>query len=622
MAIRPTNILPEHAAPWVGERTEAEQKPEELKAVKLVEDLFKRAKRARTPHDQDWLDFWKMFVGKQWTQKRPSYRHSEVLNFIFSEIQTVIPILTDNRPNIETLPEDPSDYAFSEIMTHILRSKWDTNNWSYTLAECILDSCIYGTAIGQVPFVQEKLDGLGDFDFKSVDPIYFFPDPSAVDINDDECDYVILARPIDIGKLKRLYPDKAHLIKSDIGEMYLSKNFRDQLEEVTVKSPVDNKVLSLNDRSPEAELEQERVLLVACWMKSEEMVEQKLTMKDEQGAEKEAFQEIKKYPNGRYLLVANHILLKDDAIPHVDGKFEFAKLVDHIMPHQFWGMGEVKQLQSPQVAVNKIFSYILDVLMLMGNPIWLVDSNSGVDTDNIFNIPGAIIEKNPGTHVSRVEGVQLQPYIVQTLELLMNRIMDKISGVHDVSRGVSPSSASSGTAIDLLQEAAQTKLRAKSRNIEFFLKKIGDLMVSRILQYYTVPRIIRITNDDRAAKYFKFFVKEDTDETGQVQKIASVEEFQLNQQTSAYEPMGIKEYQIKSGLDVRVSTGSTLPFAKAQRAAMAERFFDKGIIGPEELLEAVEYPGKEKILENLKMRQSQMPPAQEQPGAVETPPAA
>ena len=59
---------------------------------------------------------------------------------------------------------------------------------------------------------------------------------------------------------------------------------------------------------------------------------------------------------------------------------------------------------------------------------------------------------------------------------------------------------------------------------------------------------------------------------------------------------------IKGNLDVRVTMGSSLPFAKQAKATNALQLFDRGVIDEEELLGTMEWPNKEKVLERLEER--------------------
>jgi hypothetical protein len=195
---------------------------------------------------------------------------------------------------------------------------------------------------------------------------------------------------------------------------------------------------------------------------------------------------------------------------------------------------------------------------------------------------------------------------MQAFEYTAERIWQKLASTNETSRGVAPYANASGLAIEQLQEAAQTKIRGKSRFVEMYLKDIGKLMVSRMLQFYTIPRVIRLTNNEGAQQYFKFHVTDQVDEAGEVQKVANYQEYVLDEM-GQYQPGPIKEIPIKSSLDVRISTGSQLPFAKAQKAALAEKLFDKKIIDAEEYLTQIDFPNREKILSRMRQMQQMQP---------------
>lgn len=579
------------------------------KVVRMVERMFRQAKKAREKRSTDWVSNYKFVWGKQWEQARPSYRHSEVLNFTHAAIQTIIPILTDTRPNIQTIPEEPSDYEFSELLNQILVSKWDRDMYSRIVSEAIVDASIYGTAISEQGFDPDRLLGLGDITFKTKDPAYCYPDPNAEDINDGIGKYFILAEPTDVSIVKRKYPKMAHLIKSDLSDIESAKTSKLDMDDYRIRSATDNLTLVQGDRSNDEE-KSDQVLLITCYMHDDESEEQEIERQDEFGKTKKAFQQVKKYPNGRKIVMANGSLLEDGDNPYTDGKFPYARFVDYIRPREFWGQGEVEALKGPQMVINKLLSYVMDTIVIMGNPIWVVSTDSGVDTNNLFNVPGSVVEKNPSGEVRREAGVGMPPHILALFDRVTD-LFDKISGIYEVSQGVAPSANSSGLAIERLQEAAQTKLRLKNRNMEQWLTQVGQQLVSRILQFYTVPRVIRLTENQGAEKYFRFHVQESMDESGLVQRTAAVTP--ITQDPSGQFIEGeISQYEIRGNLDVKITTGTSLPFAKAQKTARARELLELGIMDEEDYLTAIEWPNKERILEKLRRRKDAAAAAEQQ----------
>ena len=579
------------------------QSADERKTVKMVEGFFRRAKRWRSNVDRHWVENYKFFVGKQWRDKRPSYRHAEVLNLIHSTIQTIVPILTDSRPNIEALPENPSDFDFAKILTQLLTASWERNTWGQVVVEAIIDSAIYGSAISEQIWNPDLHNGLGDFEFQTVDPFYFYPSPGSTDINAEDNKYCITAIPEDINEIKRKYPKNAHLLNGDLSDIDIAKTHKQDMDDVRLRSPADNLTLVQGDRAQDMEMP-DQILVITCWVKDETLMEEEIQQKQADGTLKKGFRTKKKYPNGRKIKIANGQVLEDIENPYLDGKFPFAKLDDHVMPREFWGRGEVEQLKGPQEVLNKLMSYALDVLSLMGNPIWKNPTASGVYSDSLINSPGLVVDYIEGFEPKREMGVDVQSSLFSTFDR-MRDVFDQISGINEVTQGAAPRNAS-GVAIDSLQEAAQTKLRLKGRNIEAWLTKSGQQQSSRILQFYSIPRIVRITEDQNAAKFFKFAVDEVEDESGEVQRVVTVQPFEevSDLGASQLQEGQVQQFEIKGNIDIKITTGSSLPFAKAKREARAKELYQLGIYDAEDLLTDLEHNRKDLILEKFNRRKA------------------
>jgi hypothetical protein len=624
-----------------------EPTPEEKKAIKLVERLFEKAKRHRALYDDKWLEYYRMFRGKQWSSQRPSFRHSEVVNLIFRTIQSSVPIQVDARPKFEFLPQEPADMPLSEILNQVAESDWTKGNWGEQLLEVVYDSNFYGTGLSKM--VVKEIRGKLKTIYESIDPLYCYPDPDARDCN-KECGFFVYAYPTDVKKIKGDYPDKKKFIKPDVID--LMKGSKSDIGQVKFRSPVDNKVVMETTNNVDL-ADKDKALLITCWISPEYLVDdydekEVKTIDPETGEEKSEFQQLAKYPNGRKIVICNGVLLEDRDNGYDDAEIPYQRYPNYILPREFWGMSEVEQLEGPQKVFNKMVSFALDVMTLMGNPIWKVHSSTGIDTENLVNRPGLIVEWDGEKEPTREEGTQLQPYVLQMIDR-MAEWFDSVAGTQDVSRGVQPSGVTAASAISSLQEAAQTRIRQKSRNLDFYLQSLGQQWLSRVFQFRTAPEIYRITGQDNVQQYFRMHVEhydkmemktqpvldpmgqpvldemgqpmtqEVQVPTGETGKKMHVQPYEA---TGQYDPMKAKQYEIMGKFDVKVSTGSSLPFAKSEKEQKLLNYFDRGIIDAEEVLKGSDYPNWQAVLQRVQQAQMQAAQAEAmQQGAGQPPPA-
>ncbi len=574
---------------------------EEEKAIKLVEHLYAKAKGARAAYDDKWLDYYRMFRGRQWKEKRPSYRHSEVVNLIFMAIQGVVPILTDSRPKPEFIPTEPGDLELAQILNDVFDSDWNDGNWLFKLAEIIYEAHFYGVGFGSLKYDPDASLGVGRIVFESEDTFCAYPDPHARNVN-EKANYFEWAEPTPVDRLKRENPHVAKYLKPDL--MDLSKYDRQNFQEtVRLRGAGDSRTLTEGPTGLNLESKDE-ALKIDLYIHDSEYCEEEIKQVNKEGLEERQYVQKLKYPNGRHLSIANGVLLKDEPLEYEDKKFPYLRLVNYILPHEFWGVSEVEQLESPQKTFNKLISFALDCLTLMGNPIWVVDSTSGVDTDNLFNRPGMVLEKEPGTEVRREEGTQLQPYVLELIHMY-KAWFDDVHGSTQASRGVKPEGVTAAAAIEALQESSQTRLRQKSRNIDAFLQEMGKMYVSRVFQFYNAPRVFRVTGQDNVMKYFKFHVDNEPvvdpatgQPTGETQKVAKIRTFNQGADGQQYESEE-RAFQVHGEFDVRITSGSGLPFEKNRIESQSMNLFDRGIIDGEEVLKNIKYTNAEAVLKRM-----------------------
>ncbi len=607
----------------------------EKRAIALAEKVFAKNRKHRAQYDYKWMDFYNMFRGKQWKDQRPSYRHSEVINLIFRSLQSSVPLQMDTRPKFEFLPQEPSDYEFSQLMNQLADADWTKNNWGESLLEVVWDSNIYGTGLSSL-LAKEHM-GRMKLVYASSDPFHNFPDPEAKDVNksavtmgfSDKAATYCHAEPMDIRQIKKKYPKVKDYIKPDLQD--LAANSRTASSPVRMRSAVDNKLVLEGTPSLDT-AEKDRALLITVYLSPEYCEDdfdetQQSTVDPETGKPgPPEFIQKARYPGGRKIVTCNGVLCEDNDAGYDDREFPFQRYQNYTLPREFWGMSEVEQLEGPQKTFNKLVSFVLDVLTLMGNPVWIVPTASGIDTENMVNRPGAILEPDggPESYPQRIEGVQLQPYVMQMIDK-MAELFDSVSGSQDITRGAQPSGVTAASAIADLQEAAQTRIRQKSRNLDFYLQSFGQQYASRVLQFYTIPQVFRLTNSQGATKYFKFHVEPYNDEQGQGMYRVHYQPYGTDEQgnhAAGIDPTQAISFETRGELDVKVNTGSNLPFAKGELTQEMYDLFDRKIIDNEEVLKRLDYPNYEAVLQRMQMAAQQAAQAQAAAGPPPKGPAA
>jgi len=477
---------------------------------------------------------------------------------------------------------------------------------SLTMVDFITDAMILSGGIGKVIWDKDLQDGLGDTKVEQIDPRDIYVNPGARDFSKAKgCRWVIQKSRRSVGELKRKFPKQAKNIRAD--------SFRDEDKEksktysgdIVLQSPVD--VKPTVEQSPMQVTDDTVVDIMECWMFDDTVKEIELTT---DGEVQKAFKKV--YPKGKLvtLLPKQNLELQCVENPYEDGELPYIRLVDTQKPRRFWGEGETEPLIEIQKAINKTANLIIDYMNFTGNPTWMVHKASGVKTNRLTNQMGLVISWLGEAHMKPVRDIppHLPAYYFEFYQALI-RFSESITGQQEVSQGRRPQGITAAEALETLQEAAQTRMRQKERNLEAFLQRMGMLIVSRTLQFVREPRMVKITGDSQWPEYFEFTLQDvEEDENGDKKLQMTSTPYDFNEETEEYTEGKTTQTEPSKGLfDIEVTAGTSLPFQKAQRGNLALKLFDSQVIDDEELLGTLEWPNKEKVMQrnDEKIKQQQ-----------------
>lgn len=574
--------------------------------LSLVRKCFESAKNARKEFDQDWDKYKDFYNGKQWDTKRASYKASPNMNIVRSVVQTELPILTDTDPQFTVSPMEPMDYQFSEVVNKLVDVWWQRRQMRNTLIDSIWDALVVSTGILKTTW-NEDIEGVGDVLTKRVDPKNIYVPDGALDF-DKECGYVIEEIWMPTNELRMKFPEYAKKLSGTAGSTETDKALQTRTYSgaITLQSPTDRDVGVGFDKESGGISQYKKTRIWECWLDDDTLVEYSY---DDNGEQKQG--QKKKYPRGRLITVAPDakLVLQDVENPYIDGRKPYVRVALTTVPGQFWAEGDVGPLLEAQKLLNKTSATIVNWMNVMSNNVWLLDSNSGVSPNQITNQVGLVLVKNPNSTVTRLDAPNCPSDLFEFYNLLMS-LIDQQSGIHDVTQGRKPTGITAAEAINQLQEAAQTRIRIKERMLQTSLVQLGYQVVSRMLQYYTLPRVVKVSGQQEWPEFFEFFTNQD--EEGNF--VANTRKYLFQPEDKEYVPAGdwSQTQPSRGEFDITVQAGTALPFAKSQRSSLAFRLFEGQAIDQEALLKAVEFPDYEEIM--TRMTQAQPPAAP--PGAA------
>lgn len=207
------------------------------------------------------------------------------------------------------------------------------------------------------------------------------------------------------------------------------------------------------------------------------------------------------YPTGKRCVWAGDQILHEDDQPFDPMPYTMFSCIR--VPNRFWPSSIVTSLRGPQVHLNKIRSQIAMNAQRIGNPALMKSRQANV---YYTGAPGEEILYDSTVPDAKPEYL-LPPEVATYVREEIQRIeesMQEISGLHDVSNATVPSGVTAASAINLLQEADDTRIGPEIQDMETTLAKAGSKILKLRAAYNSDERIIRIAGEDGDWDIFSF----------------------------------------------------------------------------------------------------------------------
>lgn len=278
-----------------------------------------------------------------------------------------------------------------------------------------------------------------------------------------------------------------------------------------------------------------------------------------------------RFPNGGvYTVLGDELIQAHDGWPFAHGEYPFIKL-DHIPTGKYYNDSVITDLVPLQKEYNRTRSQIIENKNRMSRQQLLAVAGS-IDPSKVTNEPGQIITYKAGYPAPTPLQLQATPtYVIEELNRCLAD-MDDISGQHEVTKGRVPPGVTAATAISYLQEQDDSKLSHTVDSIEDGIEKLGRQILSHVVSFWDIQRIIRVVGDD-----------------------------------GTFDSITLKGSDLRGNTDLKVESGSALPTSKAAKQAFIMDLMKMGFIPPDKGLEVLEIGGINKLYDELQIdiRQAQ-----------------
>jgi len=499
------------------------------RVVHLQRLLDDARKYRKSKYDKIWDETNKWFLGEQQLRSggdtpgggnmNDSFRSDWVTNFMFALIMTEVPILANRSPEVSLTPIDPKFEAHAGLLNELIPRVYNINDYVIRQTEMVTNGLLYGRGYFKPTWNGRMRAGLGDIKIEVPDSKSIFKDKMWC----RDSNWVFDVKQIDKLTLYQMYPAKAKRAMIDRAFLKASGETREdgpgggntgevgfhagETETGTTSEAYVWDVASNRDR------DKGTVDLVEAWFVDNTAYDAYMKIADKEYKPKKGDDKKSAYPHGRVVVFIDgyeYDVLDDRQNPFP--QFPYVEFDNYYIPGKLYGEGELEQLKPIQEQYNIRSNQISDSLNYSTFPITFYDHTSGLDPDEIENRPGGYypIENVKGIHRFDARGPAAGTF--ESLPYL-EHVFETISGIREVTQGQSPGDVRSGYAIEQLQEAAQNRLKLKTRNLEYATINMVRYMV-RMMGLFYKPGVHYGFGDDQplslegiSPDFFNFNIK-------------------------------------------------------------------------------------------------------------------
>lgn len=504
------------------------------KEVELAFETLQKYKRGkanlenRVVEDELW---WEM---RHWEvmRKHNKFRGPEPSSaWLFNSIMNRHADAMDNYPEPVVLPRERSDEQSAKMLTAILPTLLEYNNFESVYSDNWWEKLKHGTAAYGVFWDTQKENGLGDVDIRGIDLLKMFWEPGITNIQDSQNFFIVDL--VDRAILEDQYPDKKGRFNGN--------NF--DVREYIYQDDVDN-----TDKA-----------LVVDWY-----------YKKSDGAGRTILHYCK-FCNGEVLYASENTPEYAERGYYDHGKYPV--VFDTLWPEKGTpvGFGLIAIAKDTQMYIDKLGNNIMETSLMGTKKRYLISDSTNINEDEFLDWNKPMVHVSGQLDDSRIRPIdptQLDAIYVNVMNMKTDELKET-TGNRDVNSGGTSSGITAGAAIAALQEAGNKSSRDQIRQSYRAITDLTELVIELLRQFYDEARSFRITGTVPGQVEFQDFSNAG-----------------IRPQLIGVDSMGGEMFRTPV-FDLKISAQKKNPFSRIEMNELAKNLYAAGFFNPDRATEAM-----------------------------------
>lgn len=445
-------------------------------------------------------------------------------------------------PNI--LPREQGDEMEAKMLTAIVPCVLEQNDFEDVYSHANWSKCKSGTGIYKVVWDGTKLNGLGDISISAVSPLNVFWEPGITDIQKSKAFFHTELRDND--SLVAQYPQLEGKLKNT---GFLSARFLyDDTVETSKKSTVVEVYYKQNG------------VLHYCKFVGDTVLD--ATEDNPETAERGL------YDHGLY-------------------PYDFDPL--YPVEGSPCGYGYIDVCKAPQTEIDMMKTAIVRNTMVACMPRFLSRKDGNINEEELLDLTRPVVHVNGNVDEASIRQMSVNYLSGNYISALDSTISElrETSGNTETSAGSTSSGVTAASAIAALQEASGKGSKDATRSAYRSYRRIVNLVIELIRQFYDQPRQFRIVGEVGMQEYVMY-----SNQGIQPQPMG----------TAFGQDLGVR----LPVFDIKVEPEKRNTYTKLSQNEMAIQLYQLGVFNPQMadqaagLLEMMDFDGKDKLLQKVR----------------------